>query len=487
MSRKKSVEPGKGKHLTAAERISIEAGIKDGSRINEIAARIHKDPTTVSKEIRRHRVLNKPCTYPVDCLSYSRCPIRRNNAMACSGQCPSYIHFRCVRRDHSPGACNGCSRIASCHFDKYQYKAGPAQHRYRETLVSTRRGLNLTPEEGEALATVVSPLIRQGQSPYMIVTAHPELGVCSGTLYNYIHAGLMAPYGITDASLPLKTKRSPIKKKSSRILYKKKQSRAYLTGRTYDDYKAFLAQEENRYSWVLQLDTVYNCVETGPFMETMLFTPCTFLMAFFQEERTCEAMVSGIDRLESLLGKDLFEETAGIILTDRGTEFTSADRFELRTDGTRRAHIFYCDPMASCQKPNVENSHELLRRALPKNSDKSKDFGMDYTDLRSLGLTCQEALNLVLSHINSVPRLSLDGKTPIQVMQFKKPQLWKKLQKFGIRRIPSDKVVLHKSLLRAFRTGITPEDLEPEPPDMITNTVKPKLKKRTAKGNNGND
>lgn len=486
MSRKKPVEPGKGKHLTPSERISIEAGIKAGCRINEIAVLIHKDPTTVSKEIRRHRVLSKPCTYPVDCLSYSRCPIRRNNAMDCSGRCPSYTCFRCIRRDRSPGACNGCSRIAVCHFDKYQYRAGPAQNQYRETLVSAREGLNLTMEEGEALAAVVSPLIKQGQSPYMIVTAHPELGICAGTLYNYIHAGLMAPYGVTDASLPAKTKRSPIKKKASRVLYKKKQDRTYLKGRTYDDYKTFLAQEGNRYRWVLQLDTVYNCVEAGPFIETMLFTPCTFLMAFFQEERTCKAMISGIDRLESLLGEELFEETAGIILTDRGTEFTAADRFELRTDGTKRTHIFYCDPMASCQKPNVENSHELLRRALPKNSDKSKDFGIDYTDLRSLGLTGQKALNLVLSHINSVPRLSLDGKTPIQVMQFKKPLLWKKLQEFGIREIPPDKVVLHKSLLRTFRTGIAPEDLEPETPGVIVNTVRPKLKKRTRKGDNGN-
>lgn len=476
MSAGKPIGPGKGKHLTAADRMAIEAGIKAGSRIVEIAAEIHKDPTTVSKEIRLHRILSKPCTYSTRCLHYPVCRIRKKDPLSCSGKCVSYTPFRCKRRDRSPGACNGCERISACRFDKYKYQAGTAQKEYRETLVSSREGLNLTEEEGIQLSAVAAPLILQGQSPYMVVTNHPELGISTGTLYHYISAGLMAPWGVTDSSLPMKVKRAEIKKKT-RVLYKKKQDRSYLKGRLYEDYTVFMTADENRYRWVLQLDTVYNSVSNGPFMETMLFVPCTFLLAFYQEERTCEAMVSGIDRLDKLLGPDLFTETAGVILTDRGSEFTAAEKFEMRTDGTRRTHIFYCDPMASCQKGNVENSHELLRRPLPKNTEKSKSFGLDYTDLKALGLTGQKPLNLVLSHINSVPRRSLDGKTPIQIMRFKKPCLWEKLQAFGIREIPPDRVCLNKSLLKAFRTGIDPSDLEPGEPGMITNTVKPKFHK----------
>ena len=38
---------------------------------------------------------------------------------------------------------------------------------------------------------VVAPLIEQGQSPYVIVTNHPELGISVKTLYNYIEQGVL--------------------------------------------------------------------------------------------------------------------------------------------------------------------------------------------------------------------------------------------------------------------------------------------------------
>lgn len=487
MPDKKPVDPNRGKHLTEADRMAIQVGIQTGSRISAIAREIHKDPTTVSKEIHLRRIKTKPCTYGIDCINYRRCTERKKNPMVCCKRCPSYVPFCCSRRDRSPGACNGCSRINACHYDKYQYRAAEAHSQYRETLVSCREGLNLTEEEGKKLSAVIAPLILKGQSPYMILINHPDLGISEGTIYNYISAGLMAEYGVTDSSLPMKVKRKPIKKKD-KAKFKKKKDRSYLIGRTNADYLIFTAREENRYLWELQLDTVYNSVSDGPFMETMMFVPCTFLMAFYQEERTDEAMVNGIDQLDNLLGPELFAETASLIKTDRGTEFVMADRFETRPDGTRRAHIFYCDAMASCQKPNVECSHLMLRRDVPKNTNKKKSMGISYADLKALGLVSQEAMNHVISNINSVPRKSLDGKTPIQVMKFKKPALWEKLQSFGIREIPGDDVILNKDVLKSFRTGIEESDLEPEKPGIVVNTVRPKFhRKRKVTGGNENE
>lgn len=479
MSGKKPVNPSLGKHLTKANRMAIEAGIRSGSTLREIGEAVGKDPTTVSKEIKRNRELTRPCAYPVDCLLYPKCQERKKTPVLCSKRCPSYICFQCRRRDHSPGACNGCVNAPACRYDKYQYRAGIAEEKYQETLVTSREGLNLTEEEGKELSAKVAPLIRKGQSPYVIITNHPELGISVGTLYNYISAGLMAPYGVTDSSLQMKTRRKPMKKKAS-LQYRKKQDKTYLIGRTYDDYNVFKTRPENEYRWVMEMDTVYNSVTDGPFMQTLLFVPCTFLMAFYQEERTDVAMVAGIDQLDELLGPELFTEAAGIILTDRGPEFVKADQFEIRKDGTRRAYIFYCDAMQSGQKGGVENDHLNLRKVTPKNSTKNKSIDIDYTDLRALGLTSQKALNEVLSNVNSFPRRSLDGRTPIEVMQFKKPELWEKLQSFGLRKVPPDDVVLKKEVLKAFRTGITKEDMEPETPNIIVNTVRPRFRKRNA-------
>lgn len=112
-------------------------------------------------------------------------------------------------------------------------------------------------------------------------------------------------------------------------------------------------------------------------------------------------MYQGVVTLKEWLGDD-FEKVMPVILTDRSPEFTMAK--EIEALGCR---IFYCDPMASCQKPHVENNHRLFRRICPKKFD-----------LYKLGLTSQESVNLVFSHINSYPREEKHGKSPIDIFEF---------------------------------------------------------------------
>lgn len=47
------------KHLTLSECIIVEQGLNEGKTFTAIAARINKDPTTISKEIRKHRALKE--------------------------------------------------------------------------------------------------------------------------------------------------------------------------------------------------------------------------------------------------------------------------------------------------------------------------------------------------------------------------------------------------------------------------------------------
>ncbi|MCK0087055.1 helix-turn-helix domain-containing protein [[Clostridium] symbiosum] len=44
---------GNHKHLTLSQRISIEHGLAEGKSFRTIAALTSKDPSTISKEIRR--------------------------------------------------------------------------------------------------------------------------------------------------------------------------------------------------------------------------------------------------------------------------------------------------------------------------------------------------------------------------------------------------------------------------------------------------
>mgnify|MGYP000836512364 FL=1 len=418
----------KNLHLTVQERIIIEKGIENGSTKAAIALTIGKDKSTVGKEIKKHRELVHKSSYKINCANMKNC----SHNHVCDN-CADFKPFTCNRRDRSPGACNGCSKYTHCRYDKYRYKADFSHKKYREDLVDSRTGINMSYEECKAMADIIVPLIKAGHSPYHIVTNHPELNISEKTLYNYIENGIFREFGLLDIDLRIKTKRKITKKASNK--YKKREDKKYLNGRTYDDFINYTA--ENKNLSVVEMDTVYNNGSTGPFMQTFKFLDYSFMFIVYQEEKTAKSMVEGVDLLEKILGEDLFSEEVAIIKTDRGNEFCDAEGFEKEENESRRTRIFYCDPMASGQKGSLENNHKEIRYICPKEND-----------LKDLGLNSQEKANLIVSHINSQSKEHLKGKSPLEVMEFMNPALYQKFKDFGIERINKDNIVLKPYLLK---------------------------------------
>ena len=418
----------KNLHLTVQERIIIEKGIENGSTKAAIALTIGKDKSTVGKEIKKHRELVHKSSYKINCANMKNC----SHNHVCDN-CADFKPFTCNRRDRSPGACNGCSKYTYCRYDKYRYKADFSHKKYREDLVDSRTGINMSYEECKAMADIIVPLIKAGHSPYHIVTNHPELNISEKTLYNYIENGIFKEFGLFDIDLKIKTKRKIAKKASNK--YKKREDKKYLNGRTYDDFINYTA--ENKNLSVVEMDTVYNNGSTGPFMQTFKFLDYSFMFIVYQEEKTAKSMVEGVDLLEKILGEDLFSEEVAIIKTDRGSEFCDAEGFEKEENESRRTRIFYCDPMASGQKGSLENNHKEIRYICPKEND-----------LNDLGLNSQEKANLIVSHINSQSKEHLKGKSPLEVMEFMNPALYQKFKDFGIERINKDNIVLKPYLLK---------------------------------------
>lgn len=418
----------KNLHLTVQERIIIEKGIENGSTKAAIALTIGKDKSTVGKEIKKHRELVHKSSYKINCANMKNC----SHNHVCDN-CADFKPFTCNRRDRSPGACNGCSKYTYCRYDKYRYKADFSHKKYREDLVDSRTGINMSYEECKAMADIIVPLIKAGHSPYHIVTNHPELNISEKTLYNYIENGIFREFGLLDIDLRIKTKRKIAKKASNK--YKKREDKKYLNGRTYDDFINYTA--ENKNLSVVEMDTVYNNGSTGPFMQTFKFLDYSFMFIVYQEEKTAKSMVEGVDLLEKILGEDLFSEEVAIIKTDRGSEFCDAEGFEKEENESRRTRIFYCDPMASGQKGSLENNHKEIRYICPKEND-----------LKDLGLNSQEKANLIVSHINSQSKEHLKGKSPLEVMEFMNPALYQKFKDFGIERINKDNIVLKPYLLK---------------------------------------
>ena len=88
-------------HLTLQDRQIIQKGIESRSSKTAIAQTIGKDPTTVAKEIRKHRDLKRR-----NAFNQRHICIHLKECHGCKRKCSRYVEQTCSKRDRSPGACN---------------------------------------------------------------------------------------------------------------------------------------------------------------------------------------------------------------------------------------------------------------------------------------------------------------------------------------------------------------------------------------------
>jgi IS30 family transposase len=405
-------------HLTLQDRQSIEEAISQGKTKAEMGRMLGKDPAGISREIRRHREFKPRNTFnrPFLCENRNRC------RKGCSKPCESHKEPVCNRRDKSPGACNGCEK-RNCPMDKYHYNAKRADAAYRSTLVTAREGINLTPEERESIGTVISPLLNNGQSVYQVLVSHPEIDLSNRTLYRYVETGVFKDFKVDNFSLKEQVNRKQFKNK-----YKKRKEPANYNGRRYADFVSF--RQDNPEYHIVEMDTLYNH-QSGPYLQTFIFTNVGFMIGRIHNDKTSLSMAESMDYYQERLGLETFRALFPLVLADRGSEFEKFSLFENDNDGNNRLRIFYCDPMQSSQKPHVENNHNFVRDIIPNGKP-------------MVSLT-QEDIDLMFSHINSVPRKSMKGKTPFEAFDFFFGAEHAALM--NIRYIPPDDVVLRPSLI----------------------------------------
>ena len=133
-----------------------------------------------------------------------------------------------------------------------------------------------------------------------------------------------------------------------------------------------------------------------------------------------------------LIGTWLFSTAIPLILTGRGGEFRHPDKLECGIDNIIRTRIYYCDPMASWQKPHCERNHEYIRKICPQGKS-------------SFDNMTQDDVNLMMSHINSSCRDSLGGLTPFTLAKMILPD---ELMDFlHLSEIPADEVILTPALV----------------------------------------
>ena len=120
------------KHLTSLNREDIEKFLKAGFKFYQIAKIIQKDPTTVSKEVKKYRTEHFPsnfnnknnyCKNKTSCtiknLCNSNCHTECRNCGKCNSICSNYELDLCVKLLKPPYVCNACSSYSQCRKFKY--------------------------------------------------------------------------------------------------------------------------------------------------------------------------------------------------------------------------------------------------------------------------------------------------------------------------------------------------------------------------------
>jgi len=399
------IKSTKNKHLTADERQEIMECLDKAMSFKDIARRVGKAPTTVSREVKNHLII-KPS--PVTGMKADVAPVECR-------PCPSLLK--------APFVCNSCKkRRTVCAFDKQLYIAKNAQNEYETLLREAREGIPLNKEAFWEADAVITQGIKKGQRLYHIMESN-NISFSKSSAYRHLHRGYLS---VSKLDFP-----RVVKFKTRKQNRPDSVPKAIRQGRTYVDFLAFI-DEQNISSWV-EMDTVLGRTG-GKVIMTFDFTFCNFMFGLLLDDKTAAQATLKIRALKEKLNADgmRFGDIIPVLLTDNGGEFANVSAFIADLNGTPETDLFFCDPMQSCQKPKVEKNHTLFRDIVPKGE--------------SFDLFSQETVNLIFSHVNSVRRKILNGKTPYELFAFTFGG--NAASSLGITAIPDAEVIQSPKLLK---------------------------------------
>lgn len=396
----------RGNQLDLSDRIAIEAGLCTGKSFIQIAESIQKSPSTISREVRSNReyihgsfFLNNDCRYASRCkqqhLCDPYCPTLcvRCRKSDCRESCPRYSPYECGILERPPYVCNHCPYNRNCFKNRFMYSAKLAQKNSDTRRSSSRKGCHVDEKELQLIDTLVSPGIKKGQPLTHIYENHKhDFSVSIRTLYNYIDEGRLSVKNI-DLRRKVRYKKRAVKDNSE-----PQTTPCHRLGRTYADFERFML--DNPDCPVVQMDTVKGAKGKGPVILTMLMLKYQVMLMFLLPDCKASSVVNVFDFLTNILGLETFHNLFPVILTDNGSEFKKVEDLEYNRANEQRCMVFYCDPMASWQKGELEKNHEYIRYAIPKGTNLN-----NYTD---------SDIHLLMNHINSVKRSSLHGKSPYE-------------------------------------------------------------------------
>lgn len=426
--------------LTYDDRVAIEHGLNRGDRVAWIARSIGRTQHMVSQEIKRNWTDDPRGHLTIQnrniCVKYAECevrrlcktmcaaPCRRCRDWLCNSICPDFEAKPCPKLERTPFSCNSCHERQGfgCSHPYRFYEASYAQDLADARKSEARSGIDCDPEAFEHAVEVIKDGLAKGQSPQHIIAANPEeIPFGMRSLYNYLGGAKMG--NLTKIDLPKAVRYRPRAKsgdggKSPQI------PRAALEGRRWSDFQMLDAADRDN---AVEMDTVVGRQgKDKQCILTMMVRRIGFQFYILLPDKSADSVIAAIDTFCDLYG-ERFGKVFGLVVCDRGTEFSNPERIERGRNGKQRLRLYYADPQQSQQKPKAERKHAELRRILPKGET---DFD---------ALTGRD-MAACMSHVNSYMVGSMGWASPMDLAMALFPKGL--MDAYGIERIDPKEVNL---------------------------------------------
>lgn len=409
----------KKEHLNFNERICIQASIEKGFGLNKTAQIVHKNKSTIYREITNN------CYYKDGLKTCSHCSKNCKNFVTYFGQCNDFEPRSCYRWKKFPYTCNKCGIKHYCKMRKRYYDCVEAQERSRKIFSINRKHNCITPNQLSVMNRVLRKGIKEnGQSIHHCYMANKELQeMCSErTMRRYIYNG----YFDTKAhDLPrfVRFKREYAKPQPKIVNVER------MIGRTFKDFEEFVNTNPNVNIW--QYDSVIGKLSDKKTILTITYPKTRFQFGILMGGNKSSKVLSIMRYLQNAF-KEKYGEIFSANLSDNGTEFALFHEAEFDENGVRVCRVFFTNPYRSTDKAECERNHEFIRYIIPKG------HSLDFLD--------QQKVNKMFSHINSYIRESNQNKTPYELtLESFGSEFMKTI---GIEAIPIQNVCLKPELLK---------------------------------------
>lgn len=379
------------KRFTIEDRMLIQACLTKGMTLTDIAFRLKKNKSSISREISSHIEIRtgyalRPCIHKSEYFVCNACPIRER-----------------------------------CGHEKRYYNFEKANDEAEDLKKISRSRTRLTKQEIRTIDNILIDQVRSlKQSLHHVYESNPTLmSICSEKTIRrliYRHEVSLNPHELRKYVV---YKHSYEKPKSFQL-----RDISILIGRQYNDFINFVKSHKRMN--IAQYDSVIGKTSDGNAILTITFPKYEFQFGLLIKKNNPNDVVAKLKRLFRFLGSELVKKIFQINLADNGIEFSYFNKIECDDNGEFICRTFFTRPYKATDKPHCERYHEFIRYMIPKG--------------KSLDFLTQEKVDWMFSQINSYIRESLGNKTPYELIERKYGKEF--LDAINIKKVPKREVDL---------------------------------------------